>query len=79
MAPPGSPPASGRGADTCARAQEGTFKKLPVSLAFTGSDCRHLISERLAAMLAAAGLPPNFRWGEDYWNKKHVRVDPSDV
>jgi len=55
-----------RGAPAAAGAPP-AFLRVPLVVRVAGANCSHLLADALATLFAAAGLPPRFHWGPEFW------------
>jgi hypothetical protein len=45
------------------------FKKIPLELRTTGSNCHNVVAKSMAELFGHCGLPTSFRWGDEYWKR----------
>ena len=58
-----------------ARVANASFFRLRVA----GANCSHLLADSLGTLFRAAGLPPRFHWGPEFWGSTFVeRAEAED-
>jgi hypothetical protein len=50
-----------------------TFVRVPFTLRVPGGRCQHSLAESLGTLFGYAGLPTQFRWGEEFWGSVFVK------
>ena len=45
------------------------FKKIPLELRTTGSNCHNVVAKCMSELFGYCGLPTTFRWGDEYWQR----------
>lgn len=53
--------------------QEDHFKRVPLKLDLKGGNSKHVLGRQLSTLFYHAGLPTEFKWGDEYWNIKLVQ------
>jgi len=51
------------------------YRRIPFELRTTGSNCRHVLGRAMGQLFGQCGLPAEFRWGPEYWERTVYRPE----